>query len=582
MSIANILSMAGGLGLFLFGIRTMGDGLENAAGAKLKRMLEVLTGNRFLAVLVGFVVTAIIQSSTATTVMVVGFVNAGMMTLAQAVGVIMGANIGTTVTSLLIALNFSSVAAASVLVGVILMLASKKTLVKNLGSIFTGFGLLFLGIDLMSDSMAPLRESAGFMNFIVAVSDSPLRPLFGILLGIVMTAVLQSSSASVGVLQTLAMQGLVPLKFSVFVLFGQNIGTCLTALFSTVGAKKNSKRAAVIHLLFNLLGTGMFILIALLTPYIEWIEKISSDPMAQIAISHIVFNVVSTIVLFPFAKLLVKLSCLIVPGKDDSESEMHCRFIDDRLLNTPPFAVMQVGKEVARMAKLARDNFETSAYALINRSDKDLDKVMEKEEVINYLNHHITSYLVKLNALDITDSDSDYIARVFHAINDIERVGDHATNLAEAAERNIGDGLTFSDAARDELNQLCGSVITLLDRSIEAFDRQSLGDGEAKELSDLEEHIDDLTLTCQDAHIFRLNRNECNTEAGMLYLNTITDFERVGDHAINIAFLARSNNFKNTLAFCRGMMYNINRTFVRTKIQHSERTEQYGRQTESA
>lgn len=540
MSVANILSMAGGLGLFLFGIRTMGDGLENAAGAKLKRMLEVLTGNRFLAVLVGFVVTAIIQSSTATTVMVVGFVNAGMMSLAQAVGVIMGANIGTTVTSLLIALNFSSVAAAAVLVGVILMLASKKTVVKNLGAIFTGFGLLFLGIDMMSDSMAPLRESAGFMNFIVTVSESPLRPLFGIILGIVMTAVLQSSSASVGVLQTLAMQGLVPLKFSVFVLFGQNIGTCLTALFSTVGAKKNSKRAAVIHLLFNLIGTGIFILIALLTPYVEWIEKLSPDPMAQIAISHIVFNIVSTVVMFPFAKVLVKLSCLLVPGKDDSESEMHCKFIDDRLLNTPPFAVMQVGKEVARMAKLARDNFETSAHALINRSDKDLDKVMENEEIINYLNHHITSYLVKLNALDITDSDSDYIARVFHAINDIERVGDHAINLAEAAQHNIGEGLKFSDPAREELNQLCGSVVTLLERSMAAFDNQSLSDNEAKELSDLEEHIDDLTLECQDSHIFRLNRKECNTEAGMLYLNTITDFERVGDHAINIAFLARS------------------------------------------
>lgn len=540
MSVANILSMAGGLGLFLFGIRTMGDGLENAAGAKLKRMLEVLTGNRFLAVLVGFVVTAIIQSSTATTVMVVGFVNAGMMSLAQAVGVIMGANIGTTVTSLLIALNFSSVAAASVLVGVILMLASKKTVVKNLGAIFTGFGLLFLGIDMMSDSMAPLRESAGFMNFIVTVSESPLRPLFGILLGIVMTAVLQSSSASVGVLQTLAMQGLVPLKFSVFVLFGQNIGTCLTALFSTVGAKKNSKRAAVIHLLFNLIGTGIFIIIALLTPYVEWIEKLSPDPMAQIAISHIVFNVVSTVVMFPFAKLLVKLSCLLVPGKDDSESEMHCKFIDDRLLNTPPFAVMQVSKEVARMAKLARDNFETSARALINRTDKDLDKVMENEDVINYLNHHITSYLVKLNALDITDGDSDYIARVFHAINDIERVGDHAINLAEAAQHNIGDGLKFSDPARDELNQLCDSVVSLLERSMAAFDNQSLSDGEAKELSDLEEHIDDLTIECQDSHIFRLNRKECNTEAGMLYLNTITDFERVGDHAINIAFLARS------------------------------------------
>ena len=540
MSVANILSMAGGLGLFLFGIRTMGDGLENAAGAKLKRMLEVLTGNRFLAVLVGFVVTAIIQSSTATTVMVVGFVNAGMMSLAQAVGVIMGANIGTTVTSLLIALNFSSVAAAAVLVGVILMLASKKTVVKNLGAIFTGFGLLFLGIDMMSDSMAPLRESAGFMNFIVTVSESPLRPLFGIILGIVMTAVLQSSSASVGVLQTLAMQGLVPLKFSVFVLFGQNIGTCLTALFSTVGAKKNSKRAAVIHLLFNLIGTGIFILIALLAPYVEWIEKLSPDPMAQIAISHIVFNIVSTVIMFPFAKVLVKLSFLLVPGKDDSESEMHCKFIDDRLLNTPPFAVMQVSKEVARMAKLARDNFETSAHALINRSDKDLDKVMENEEIINYLNHHITSYLVKLNALDITDSDSDYIARVFHAINDIERVGDHAINLAEAAQHNIGEGLKFSDPAREELNQLCGSVVTLLERSMAAFDNQSLSDDEAKKLSDLEEHIDDLTLECQDSHIFRLNRKECNTEAGMLYLNTITDFERVGDHAINIAFLARS------------------------------------------
>ena len=540
MSVANILSMAGGLGLFLFGIRTMGDGLENAAGAKLKRMLEVLTGNRFLAVLVGFVVTAIIQSSTATTVMVVGFVNAGMMSLAQAVGVIMGANIGTTVTSLLIALNFSSVAAAAVLVGVILMLASKKTVVKNLGAIFTGFGLLFLGIDMMSDSMAPLRESAGFMNFIVTVSESPLRPLFGIILGIVMTAVLQSSSASVGVLQTLAMQGLVPLKFSVFVLFGQNIGTCLTALFSTVGAKKNSKRAAVIHLLFNLIGTGIFILIALLAPYVEWIEKLSPDPMAQIAISHIVFNIVSTVIMFPFANILVKLSCLLVPGKDDSESEMHCKFIDDRLLNTPPFAVMQVSKEVARMAKLARDNFETSAHALINRSDKDLDKVMENEEIINYLNHHITSYLVKLNALDITDSDSDYIARVFHAINDIERVGDHAINLAEAAQHNIGEGFKFSDPAREELNQLCGSVVTLLERSMAAFDNQSLSDNEAKELSDLEEHIDDLTLECQDSHIFRLNRKECNTEAGMLYLNTITDFERVGDHAINIAFLARS------------------------------------------
>lgn len=540
MSITNILSMAGGLGLFLFGIRTMGDGLENAAGTKLKRLLEVLTGNRFLAVLVGFVVTAIIQSSTATTVMVVGFVNAGMMSLAQAVGVIMGANIGTTVTSLLIALNFSDVAAAAVLVGIVLMMASKKTVVKNLGAIFTGFGLLFLGINMMSTAMAPLRDSEGFMNFIIAVSESPLRPLFGILLGIIMTAVLQSSSASVGVLQTLAMQGLVPLKFSVFVLYGQNIGTCLTTLITTVGAKKNSKRAAVIHLLFNVIGTVIFIFLSIFTPYVSWIEALTDDPMAQIALSHIVFNIVSTVVMFPFAKLLVKLSCLIVPGSDDGESELHCKFIDDRLLNTPPFAVMQVGNEVARMAKLARDNFETGAYALINRSEKDLDKVAQREEVINYLNHSITAYLVKLNALDISDSDADYIARVFHVINDIERVGDHALNLAEAAQHNVGDGLKFSSPAEDELNELCSTVLELLDGAIAAFDNQKLDGGEAKRLSALEDRIDDLTLDCQDAHIFRLNRKECNTEAGMLYLNTVTDFERVGDHAINIAFLAKS------------------------------------------
>ncbi len=540
MSISNILSMAGGLGLFLFGIRTMGDGLENAAGSKLKKLLEVLTGNRFLAVVVGFVVTAIIQSSTATTVMVVGFVNAGMMSLAQAVGVIMGANIGTTVTSLLIALNFSDVAAAAVLVGIVLIMASKKTVVKNLGAIFTGFGLLFLGINMMSTAMAPLRDSEGFMNFIITVSESPLRPLFGILLGIIMTAVLQSSSASVGVLQTLAMQGLVPLKFSVFVLYGQNIGTCLTTLITTVGAKKNSKRAAVIHLLFNVIGTVIFILLSVFTPYVAWIEALTDDPMTQIALSHIVFNIVSTVVMFPFAKLLVKLSCLIVPGSDDSESEMHCEFIDDRLLNTPPFAVMQVSNEVARMAKLARDNFETGAYALINRSEKDLDKVSQREEVINYLNHSITAYLVKLNALDISDSDADYIARVFHVINDIERVGDHALNLAEAAQHNVGDGLKFSSPAEDELNELCRTVLDLLDGAIAAFDAQKLDGDEAKRLSALEDRIDDLTLECQDAHIFRLNRKECNTEAGMLYLNTVTDFERVGDHAINIAFLAKS------------------------------------------
>ena len=535
MSITNILSLAGGIGLFLFGIRIMGEGLENAAGSKLKRLLEVITSNRFLAVFVGFLVTAVIQSSSATTVMVVGFVNAGIMSLTQAVGVIMGANIGTTVTSVLIALNFSDIAPVAVLIGIILLMATKKTLSKNIGNIFIGFGLLFVGMSMMSSAMAPLRDFEPFQTFIVKATN----PIAGILIGMVMTALIQSSSASIGILQALAMQGLVPLKFSIFVLFGQNIGTCITALLSTVGTKKNSKRAAVIHLLFNVLGTGIFVLIAMLTPYVSWIEKMTDDPVSQIAIAHIVFNVVSTIVMLPFVNMLVKLSCTIVPGKDESENELRCKYIDDRLLNTPPFAVMQVGNEVARMAQIARDNFCMGARALINRNDKDLDKVFENEDVINYLNHNITSYLVKLNALDITDNDSKYIANVFHAINDIERIGDHAMNLAEAAQRNIVDGLTISKTASDELKELFNSVITLVDRAIHAFNEQKLDPEEARELSELEEHIDDLTMECQDSHIFRLNRKECNTEAGMLYMNTITDFERVGDHAINIAFLIK-------------------------------------------
>lgn len=535
MNMTNILSLAGGIGLFLFGIRIMGDGLENAAGSKLKKLLEVLTKNRFMAVLVGFIVTAVIQSSSATTVMVVGFVNAGIMNLVQAVGVIMGANIGTTVTSILIALNFSAIAPAAVLIGIIMLMAAKKTVSKNVGNIFIGFGLLFVGMNMMSDAMAPLRDFEPFQTFIIKASN----PLAGIAIGMVMTALIQSSSASIGILQALAMQGLVPLKFSIFVLFGQNIGTCITALISTIGTKKNSKRAAIMHLLFNVLGTGIFVAIAMLTPYVSWVEMMTDDPVSQIAIAHIIFNIISTLIMLPMGNLLVKLSCMIIPGSDESESELHLKYINDQLLNTPPFAVMQVSNEVARMAQLARDNLCIAARALINHNDKDLDKVFETEEAVNFLNHNITSYLVKLNALDITDNDSKYIANVFHVINDIERIGDHAVNLAEAAKHNYEEGLTISEVAKNELKDLFNNVITLVDRSILAFNEHQLSDEDAKELSALEEHIDDLTAKCQDAHIFRLNRKECNTESGMLYLNTIIDFERVGDHAINIAFLSR-------------------------------------------
>lgn len=535
MQIANYIGLIGGLGLFLFGINTMSDGLEHAAGSKLKRLLEVLTTNRFLGVLVGLFITAVIQSSSATTVMVVGFVNANLMSLSQAVGVIMGANIGTTVTSLIIALNLSEIAPAAIFIGVMLVLFAKKTLPKNIGHIVVGFGLLFAGLSMMSDSMKPLRDFQPFQDFIVKATN----PVLGILIGLVMTAVIQSSSASIGILQALALQNLVSIDFAIFVLFGQNIGTCVTALFATIGAKRNSKRAAVIHLLFNIFGTIIFVAIAMFTPYISLLKAISDNTVAQIAAAHIIFNIVSTLIMLPFGNVLVSLSRKIIPGKDAAENDMHFEFLDERLLATPAFAIAQVGKEVERMANLARNNFAGSARALINRDTTGLDEITRLEDVINYLNHNITAYLVKLNALELQEADSKYIGALFHVINDIERIGDHALNLAEATQKNVDNGLRISAVAQEELKNLFNNVITLLDRSLQAFNLQHLSDEEGKELADLEEHIDDLTEECQDAHIFRLNRNECSTEAGMLYMNTITDFERVADHAINIAFLTR-------------------------------------------
>lgn len=540
MQIANIMGLAGGLGLFLFGINTMSDGLEHVAGSRLKKLLEVLTTNRFLGVLVGFFITAVIQSSSATTVMVVGFVNAGIMSLAQAAGVIMGANVGTTVTSLLIALNFSGIAPVAVFIGVILVLFAKKSMSKNAGHILVGFGLLFVGMTMMSDSMKPLGDSQAFQDFILKASS----PVLGILVGMVMTAVLQSSSASIGILQALAFQNLISIDFAIFVLFGQNIGTCITALISTVGTKRNSKRAAIIHLLFNVFGTAIFVVFSMFTPYTDWLRAITDNTVAQIAIAHVVFNIVSTIIMLPFGNVLVALSRKIIPGEDDAVNDLRFEFLDDLLLATPTFAVAQVSKEVKRMGTIARDNFANSARALINRDTTGLDEVFRLEEIVNYLNHNITAYLVKLNALEMPEEDSKYTGALFHVINDIERIGDHAINLAEATQKNVENDLKISDVAQEELKDLFNNTITLLDRSLHAFNQQYLSEEEGKALAELEEHIDDLADECQNAHIFRLNRLECNTETGMLFMNTITDFERVADHAINIAFLTREANAK--------------------------------------
>lgn len=534
MGFGNIATLLSGLGLLLYGIKILGEGLELAAGAKLKVLLEKMTSNRFAAVLVGFVITTLIQSSSTTTVMVVGFVNTGIMNLTQAIGVIMGANIGTTTTSILVSLDIGKYAPIAIGIGVFLSMLTKKTTKKHIGLAITGFGMLFLGMTLMKDAMEPLANSPVFSEWLMNANN----PFVAILIGTVITAVIQSSAASIGILQALAAQGLIPLHFAVYVIYGQNIGTCITALISSIGTKKNSKRTAVMHVLFNVFGTVIFIILTKLLPFTDWIESLTDNTMMQLSLVHIIFNVVSTLIMFPFAdKVLVKLACLIVPDKkDSSEDDFKLQFVDNLMINTPPFAVAQVSKEVHRMAGLARQNFSIAAEDLLNKSCDHFDEVQHTEEVINFLNHNITPILVKINSLDLSYSDAKYIGRVFHVINDIERIGDHAQNLEEAAKSRVDEGIEISAEGERELREMYETTLKLIDGSIEAFTSQILDNEKAEQLGEYEASVDDMQTEFEQSHIERLNAHKCNTRAGMLFINTITDFERVADHATNIAW----------------------------------------------
>lgn len=534
MGFGNIATLLSGLGLLLYGIKILGEGLELAAGAKLKVLLEKMTSNRFAAVLVGFVITTLIQSSSTTTVMVVGFVNTGIMNLTQAIGVIMGANIGTTTTSILVSLDIGKYAPIAIGIGVFLSMLTKKTTKKHIGLAITGFGMLFLGMTLMKDAMEPLASSPVFSEWLTNANN----PFVAILIGTVITAVIQSSAASIGILQALASQGLIPLHFAAYVIYGQNIGTCITALISSIGTKKNSKRTAVMHVLFNVFGTVIFIILTKLLPFTDWIESLTDNTMMQLSLVHIIFNVVSTLIMFPFAdKVLVKLACLIVPDKkDSSEDDFKLQFVDNLMINTPPFAVAQVSKEVHRMAGLARQNFSIAAEDLLNKSCDHFDEVQHTEEVINFLNHNITPILVKINSLDLSYSDAKYIGRVFHVINDIERIGDHAQNLEEAAKSRVDEGIEISAEGERELREMYETTLKLIDGSIEAFTSQILDNEKAEQLGEYEASVDDMQTEFEQSHIERLNAHKCNTRAGMLFINTITDFERVADHATNIAW----------------------------------------------
>ena len=424
------MMLLGGLGLFLYGMKLMGDGLEMAAGSRLKKIVEKLTRNKYMGALVGLLVTMIIQSSSSTTVMVVGFVNAGLMTLAQATGVIMGANIGTTVTGLLIAIKLNDLAPIAIFIGVVMIMFIKKTTYKHVGQIIAGFGILFMGMTNMGDALAPLSESQMFKDMMSTFSN----PLVGVLIGLVFTAIIQSSSASVGVLMALAGQGVVPIESAVFVIFGQNIGTCVTAVLSCIGTNRTAKRTATVHLLFNMIGATLFICISLFTPFISWVKMAAPDNiLMQISIVHITFNVVTTAILLPLSDYLVKLACLVIPGEDELKEAKSLKFLDSRILKAPPIAVAQVLKEVARMGDLARKNYLMSMEMLFSGDTEKMDELEDNESVLNFLNTNITEYLVKINALELEDNDRQLVGSLFHVVNDFERIGDHSENIAEQA-----------------------------------------------------------------------------------------------------------------------------------------------------
>lgn len=533
MNLENLMMLLCGLGLFLFGMKLMGDGLELVAGSRLKSMIERLTRNKYMGALIGVVVTAVIQSSSATTVMVVGFVNAGLMSLAQAVGVIMGANIGTTVTGFMIALKLNDLAPLAIFIGVGLIVFFKKAGCKHIGQILTGFGILFYGMTVMSDSMKPLSESPAFQNIIAQFQN----PLLGVLAGLVFTALIQSSSASVGVLQALASQNVIGIHAAAFVIYGQNIGTCVTALLSCVGTNKTAKRTAMVHLLFNILGATLFFFITLLTPFTDWISLLApGNIMMQISLIHICFNVLCTAILLPLSDYLVKLACRIVPGKEDERSEISLQYLDSRILNTPPIAVAQLYKEVGRMAEVAQSVFNDSMDMLLHKDSSKMEQIEKKEELLDFLNTNITEYLVKINALEIENNDREILGALFHVVSDFERIGDHSINIGEIAQIIIEGKAKFGTEAAEELEELKNVVNSMISDAYALLKCHGENEELAERVNTAEDTIDDRTRKLKKAHIKRLNRGECSARAGTLYNDMLINLERVADHATNIAF----------------------------------------------
>lgn len=531
MNTMTLFTLLGGLGLFLFGIKAMGDGLELAAGNKMKRLLEVLTRNKLMAVLVGALVTGVIQSSSATTVMVVGFVNAGLLPLSKAVGVIMGANVGTTVTSLMLSvkLNFGMIFAA---VGAICQLAGNRSSFKLFGQIMMGLGILFVGMDTMTAAMEPLRDWQGFRDMMALASN----PIVGVLVGAVITALLQSSSASVGILQALAGTGAISLQASLFILFGQNIGTCVTAILASVGANRTAKRAAVVHLLFNVLGTAIFLAVALLLPLHSWIEALAGDNLRlQVAFAHIIFNFSTTLVLLPLSGLLERLARLLVRGEDKQMEPMRLQYFDARLFSTPPVAVQQLFREVQRMADIVMANYQFAMRYYFAPKDLTLDEFENREQVIDYLNAEITQNLIDVKGLSLAPRDIHLTGSLFHVVNDLERIGDHSMNIVEIGSSRKKEKIRFSSKAEHEIEELSGVVTTMLEKSIHIVKKQITDVEIIGEVIELESQVDKASEELANHHVDRVKNKKCTPKNGMLYLDMLNNLERIADHADNLA-----------------------------------------------
>ena len=530
MSFTNIISLLGGLGAFLFGMKYMGDGLEMAAGSKMKDLLEKLTRNRFLGFLLGVFVTVVIQSSSATTVMVMGFINAGIMDLAQATGVIFGANIGTTITSILIALDVSGIAPFCIFVGAFLMLYSKKKQTKHIGQVILGFGLLFQGLHTMSGAMKPLKDVIWFQEFIMNAKS----PLLGLLVGAALCAVIQSSSAAVGILQALAMQGLMPLYFASFLVCGINIGSAMPTILASMNARNNAKRASMIYLINNLVGAVIMTVVTLALPYTQFIEGLIPDPMFQVSLVHIIFKVVSAAVLLPLTNQVVKLTYLMVP-KQKHEDACRLEFIDVNLVGSPSVTLLQIRNEVERMAGLVRTNLQLSMQALLSGKVADAKQIEDNEAVIDYLTDAISDFLVKLNVREMSDRDAQYVNRVFQTLSDLERIGDYAEQLLHLTERQEEKQVSYSAAAMQELTVINDNAIQLFEKAVAAFYRQNISLDELKRMAKTQRNIRKLTSQSQLNHMERLRNGECGVEAGILFGEILNSLSRVGGHSINIA-----------------------------------------------